>query len=173
MLTRIPAFAAALLLTLVPIAPSLAEDAQPPAAHHHAAAITVGTLEIENPFTRATLPNAPVGGGFLTITNKGSEDDRLVSVSTDIAKESQIHEMAMSGDVMKMRQLADGLVIPAGETVVLEPGGFHLMFMGLSAAIAEGEAVPVTLVFEKAGSVTVDFVAAGSAATSPAMSHTH
>jgi uncharacterized protein YcnI/copper(I)-binding protein len=141
-------------------------------AHHGAMAapaeITIGDLTLTGPFTRATLPNAPVAGGFLTIANAGAEDDRLVAVSAEFAKEGQIHEMAMEGDVMKMRQLADGLVIPAGGSVTLEPGGYHLMFMGLSRALVEGETVPVTLTFEKAGDVTIDLPIAGAAADAPA-----
>ena len=139
-------------------------------AEHAGAAVKLGALEISGAFTRATLPNAPVGGGFLTIINTGAEADRLVSVTTDIAKEAQIHEMAMEGDVMKMRQLKDGLEIPAGESVALEPGGFHLMFMGLNGAIKEGDVVPVTLTFEKAGTVSVDLVAGAAAADAPAQS---
>lgn len=139
--------------------------------HQDCDEITLGGLTITGPFTRATLPNAPVAGGFLTLTNTGADDDRLVSVTTPIAREAQIHEMAMENDVMKMRQLADGLLIPAGETVTLAPGGFHLMFMGLNAPIAEGDSVPVTLTFEKAGSITIDLIAAGSAADAPAEDH--
>lgn len=130
--------------------------------------ITHGPLELNAPFARATLPNAPVAGGFLTIVNTGTEDERLVSATAEIASETQIHEMAMEGDVMKMRQLADGLTIPAGESVTLAPGGYHLMFMGLNAAFVEGETVPVTLVFEKAGAVTVDLHVGAAAADAPA-----
>ncbi|WP_338721814.1 copper chaperone PCu(A)C [Devosia sp. XK-2] len=130
--------------------------------------ITFGALELNAPFARATLPNAPVGGGFLTIVNTGDTDDRLVSVAADFAKQAQIHEMAMEGDVMKMRPLTDGLVIPAGETVILQPGGNHLMFMGLTQALVEGETVPVTLTFEKAGSVVVDLHIAAASADAPA-----
>ena len=144
-------------------------------AHHGAmpapAETTVGDLTVSSAFTRATLPNAPVAGGFLTLTNNGTQDDTLIAVETPVAKVGQIHEMAMEGDVMKMRQLPDGLVIPAGETVVLEPGGYHLMFMGLTGPIAEGAAVPVTLTFEKAGTITLDLIAAGSAADAPAADH--
>lgn len=132
------------------------------------APIAIGTIEIAGAFTRATLPNAPVAGGFLTLTNTGTEDDRLVAATSTIAKDTQIHEMAMEGDVMKMRQLVDGLVIPAGESVVLEPGGYHLMFMGLNGAIAEGEVVQVELTFEKAGTFTIDLVAGATAADAPA-----
>lgn len=119
--------------------------------------ITLGPLEIAGAFSRATLPNAPVAGGFVTIINTGSEDDRLVGASSDVAGHMEVHEMAMDGDVMRMRELADGLAIPAGETVTLEPGGFHVMFMDLQDALVEGEEVLVTLDFEKAGQVEVPF----------------
>lgn len=158
----------ALATALVPALPAMAQHEAAPAAHGQAAIVTIGDIEITGAFTRATLPGAPVAGGFLTLTNTGSEEDRLVAVETEIAKEGQMHEMAMQGDVMKMRQLPDGIVIPAGESVELAPGGLHLMFMGLNGAIAEGDAVPITLVFEKAGSVTVDFIAGASAAAAPA-----
>ena len=161
---RLPLIALA-FLALAPAMPALAQ-------HDHgaqAAAVTkIGNIEVSDAFTRATLPNAPVAGGFLTLTNTGSEDDRLLAVETPIAQQGQIHEMSMEGEVMKMRQLTDGLVIPAGESVVLEPGGYHLMFMGLNGPVAEGDAVPVTLTFEKAGTTTVELLAGGSAASAPA-----
>jgi copper(I)-binding protein len=116
---------------------------------------TVGDLEISGAFTRATLPNAPVGGGYLTITNKGDADDRLVSVSSDVAGSTAVHEMKLEGDVMKMTELPDGLAIPAGASVSLAPGGHHIMFMDLTQAFTEGESIAVTLTFEKAGSVEV------------------
>lgn len=135
-------------------------------------AVTLGDLEISGAFTRATLPNAPVAGGFLTIANKGKDADRLVAAKASIAKETQIHEMALVGDVMKMRQLADGIEIPAGEAVTLAPGGLHIMFMGLNTALVEGETVPVELNFEKAGSVTVELaIGAAAAATAKTMGH--
>ncbi|WEK03601.1 MAG: copper chaperone PCu(A)C [Candidatus Devosia phytovorans] len=141
-------------------------------AFAHNGVIHLGDIDISLPFTRATLPNAPVGGGFLTIKNNGTEDDRLVSATSDVAGDTQIHEMAMEGDVMKMRELPDGLVIPAGESVTLEPGGFHIMFMGLNQAFVEGETVTVTLTFEKAGTVEVPLpVQSPSADSAPVMDH--
>ena len=119
-------------------------------------AITVGDLELTGAFTRATLPNAPVGGGYVTITNKGDEADRLVSAQSSFSPDVQIHEMAVVNDVMQMQQLPEGLEIPAGETVTLAPGGLHMMFMNISAPFVEGETVPVTLVFEKAGEVEIE-----------------
>lgn len=154
---------AALAAAILVVTPALADNG----------AIHLGNINISGPFTRATLPNAPVGGGFLTIENTGTEADRLVSATSEVAGETQIHEMAMQGDVMKMRQLADGLEIPAGETVVLAPGGFHIMFMGLKQAFIEGETVAVTLTFEKAGSVEVLLPVAAAAADMPAAAMVH
>ncbi len=125
-----------------------------------------GDLMLKAPFARATLPNQPVAGGFLTITNLGAEDDVLISVSADFAERGEVHEMAMEGDTMRMRELADGLVIPAGETVELKPGGYHLMFMKVQYPLVEGEMFEATLQFEKAGSVTVPFSILGKGAKS-------
>ena len=124
--------------------------------HHDAMAsgeAVVGDLTVKGGFSRATLPNAPVAGGFLEITNTGTTDDRLVSASSDVAGRMEIHEMSMENDVMRMRKLEEGLPIPAGETVSLKPGGFHIMFFDLKQPFVEGETVNVTLTFEHAGSV--------------------
>ncbi|MFT3689098.1 copper chaperone PCu(A)C [Paenirhodobacter sp.] len=125
-----------------------------PALLAHEAPVTAGDLTLSGAFTRATRPGAPVAGGFLTIRNAGAED-RLTGGSAPFAAEVQVHEMAMEGDVMKMRALPDGLPVPAGQEIALKPGGHHLMFIGLKAPLVEGETVPVTLTFAKAGAVTV------------------
>jgi copper(I)-binding protein len=132
------------------------------------AGVTVGTLTISGAFARATLPNAPVGGGFLTIVNNGANADRLISATSPAAGNVQLHEMKMEGDVMKMREMPDGLEIPPSGSVSLSPGGVHLMFMKLTAPFVEGQKVPVTLTFRNAGSVTLDFAVAGVAADAPA-----
>lgn len=116
-----------------------------------------GDLMLKGAFARATLPNQPVAGAFLTISNTGSQDDVLVGVSADFAGRGEVHEMAMEGETMKMRELPDGLVIPAGETVELKPGGYHLMFMKLNEPLVEGDTVEATLEFQNAGSVTLPF----------------
>lgn len=126
----------------------------------------VGDLRLKSPFARATLPNQPVAGAFLMITNTGAEDDVLVGVSSPVSERGEVHEMAMDGDTMTMRELADGLVIPAGETVELKPGGFHLMFMELKQPLVEGETVEVSLEFQKAGTVTIPFAIVGKGAKS-------
>jgi copper(I)-binding protein len=160
MMFRFASIALSLALATSALTPALAQhQAAPAMAAATGAEVSAGDLTISGGFTRATLPGAPVAGGFLTITNSGTEDDRLVAVTTSIAKEAQIHEMALENEIMKMRRLEDGLVIPAGETVTLAPGGYHLMFMGLTGAIAEGDAVAVTLTFERGGDVAIDLVA--------------
>ncbi|QMV00448.1 copper chaperone PCu(A)C [Devosia sp. D6-9] len=133
--------------------------------------VTVGNLELTESFARATLPNQPVGGGYVTITNKGSEADRLVSASSPAAGSVQVHEMKMEGDVMKMRELPDGVEIPAGQSVALSPGGLHLMFMKLNGAFKEGDEVPVTLTFEKAGPVEIKLPVMAASADAPAHDH--
>lgn len=163
------ALLAAFALSALALAPATAQDADHGGHADHAstADIVLGDIVISRPFTRATLPNAPVAGGFLTLANTGGAADRLVAVETPLAREAQIHEMAMEGEVMKMRQIPDGLPIGPGETVALEPGGYHLMFMGLTSPLVEGETLEVTLTFEKAGTVTIDLPIAGTAAGAP------
>lgn len=124
----------------------------------------IGTLEITTPWTRATPPSARTGGGFMTITNKGTVADRLVAARSDVSSKVEIHEVQMDGSVMRMRELAKGLDIPAGATVMLKPGGYHIMFMELKAPIAKDAKVPLTLVFEKAGSLDVQLNAAAMGA---------
>ena len=116
----------------------------------------LGSLEIGHPWARATPPTAPTGGGFLTVTNHGTASDRLVSASSPAAGAVQIHEMKMEGNVMRMRELEGGLEIVPGATVTLAPGNLHLMMMGLKAPFKQGEKVPLTLVFEKAGKIDVE-----------------
>ncbi|MBN9512381.1 MAG: copper chaperone PCu(A)C [Alphaproteobacteria bacterium] len=131
----------------------------------------VGSLEIGKPWTRATPPSAQSGGGFLTITNKGTTPDRLVAVRTTASNKAEIHEMKMDGNVMRMRELEKGLEIPPGATVELKPGSYHLMFMELKAPFAKDARIPATLVFEKAGSVDVELSVAAMGAASPATKH--
>lgn len=119
----------------------------------HAHEFTLGKLRIEHPYARATAPGQPVGGAFMTIVN-GGVDDRLLSVSATNAKSVELHMMKMEGDVMHMRQV-DGIALPAGKTVELKPGGYHVMFIGLKAPLKAGDSFPATLKFEKAGEVTV------------------
>ena len=113
----------------------------------------VGGVQIENAYTRATVPGQMAAGGFMKIENKGAAD-QLISASSPVAGEVQLHEMAMDGNVMKMRQVKD-IAVPAGGAVELKPGGLHLMFMNIKAPLAAGETVPVKLKFATAGEVDV------------------
>jgi copper(I)-binding protein len=119
---------------------------------------TVGSLKIGHPWVRATPKGASVGGGYLKITNTGTQPDRLVSGSSDAAAKFEIHEMSMDGGVMKMRMMPNGIVVKPGETVELKPGGLHVMFVNLKKPFVEGERIKGTLVFEKAGKVDVEYV---------------
>lgn len=117
--------------------------------------VTLGDLTLSKTWTRATPPKAMAGGGFVEITNSGTEADRLIAASSAAAKKVELHEMAVTDGVMVMRQKEGGIEVPAGETIALKPGGLHIMFMGLNAPFKEGTEVPVVLTFEKAGDVEI------------------
>ena len=113
----------------------------------------VGQLKIENPYTRATAPGQKAAGGFMKIENKGAAD-QLISASSPVAGEMQLHTMAMDGNVMRMREVKT-IDVPANGSVELKPGGLHLMFMDIKTPLKAGEAVPVKLKFQKAGEVEI------------------
>ena len=123
----------------------------------------VGPIRIEAPWIRATPTGAQVAGGYMKIENAGKEADRLVGGSTGIAGKLEIHEMKMSGNVMKMRELDKGLELPPGQSVELKPGSYHLMLMDLKQPPKAGDKVKGTLVFEKAGKVEVEYTVRGMA----------
>ena len=132
------------------------------------------SLAFSNAWVRATPPNAKVAGGFVVIQNAGKSADRLVSASSDAAERVEIHEMKMAGEVMQMRQLTEGMAVPAGQSVALEPGASHLMLIAPKQAIAEGQKIAITLVFAKAGKRIVEFTVARQAPqTDAGMSHDH
>lgn len=119
--------------------------------------VVSGHLVISQAWSRATPNGAKVAGGYLTIENRGTAPDRLLSGSTELAKRLEIHEMAVNDGVMTMRPVVDGLIIAPGSNVKFAPGGYHLMFVGLNAPLRQGEQVPVTLTFERAGAIKVVF----------------
>lgn len=123
------------------------------AAHDYVA----GDLVIGHPWTRATPPGAGVAAGYATIRNDGETADVLIGGAFAVAERVEIHEMAVVDDVMRMRELAEGIVIAPGESVELRPGGLHMMFMGLGAQLKEGETVEGVMAFERAGRVPVVF----------------
>lgn len=122
-----------------------------------------GDLVVETPWARATISVAKTAAAYLTIKNGGSAPDRLVGARSDVAKKTGIHRSLKEGGIMKMRPV-QALDVPAGGTVMLRPGGYHIMFMGLKAPFKMGHKFPLTLVFEKAGEieVTVKVMKAGA-----------
>ncbi len=131
---------------------------------------SAGGLQVGNPWARATPKGATVGAGYLTITNKGPEADRLVGGSAAPAARFEVHTTVTENGVARMRQVK-GLEIKPGETVELAPGGMHVMLMGLKQPLRQGQTVKGTLVFEKAGTVAIEFAVRGIGA--PAGAHKH
>ena len=129
--------------------------------------VKAGDLIISQAWSRATPGGAKIGGGYLTIENKGTAPDRLIGGSADVAGKVEVHEMAMNNGVMTMRPLEHGLAIEPGKVVKLAPGGYHLMLFNLTGPLKQGEKLPVTLQFEKAGKVTVSFDVEGVGAQGP------
>jgi periplasmic copper chaperone A len=129
----------------------------------------VGSIKVDHAYIRATVPGQQVAGGFMKIENKGIAD-QLLSASSPAAGEVQLHEMAMEGSVMKMRQVKD-IPVPAGGSVELKPGGLHLMLMNIKAPLAAGESVPVKLKFAKAGEVEVKMPVNAMGQAGGAMKH--
>lgn len=138
-----------------------------PGHHTFASEFKVGPITIETPWSRATPGGAKVAAGYLTIKNDAATPDRLVSVAADIAGRAGIHQMSMADGMMKMRELTDGLPIPAQGSVALDPASYHLMFLDLKKPLKEGETFPATLNFEKAGTVSVTFEVRGVGAAAP------
>ena len=143
--------ACTLVLAVAAALPALANDYR------------VGSLVIDHPWSRATPAGAGVGAGYMVIRNEGDAPDRLVGGSAAFAGRVEIHEMAIQDGIMRMRALADGLEIPPGGSVTLEPGGYHVMFMQLQERLVEGEDRTATLEFANAGTVEVEFTVEGMA----------
>ena len=135
------------------------------------------SIQVENPWARATPSGAKTGAVYMTIDNKSSIADRLTGVSSEVAKKLQIHETKTDKGITKMREISGGLPVPAGGSVVLKPGAYHVMLIDLNKPLKAGETFPLTLVFEKAGeiSITVPVQSMGAAGAThegmPGMGH--
>jgi copper(I)-binding protein len=136
------------------------------AAHAHE--YSAGDLRIAHPWTRPTVAGTPVAAGYFEVTNTGKTADRLVSATSPNATRVELHQSAMDGGVMRMKALPEGVEIPPGGTVRLAPGGLHLMLMGPNKAFLEGDRIPLTLTFARAGKVTVQLAAESRPASTPA-----
>lgn len=135
----------ALLATLFLAAPAMAHD------------VTAGDLQIVHPHIPQPAASAKAAGGFMGIVNNGTEADRLIGVESEIAAKSEVHESRVGADGVGTMVHIEAIDLPAGGTVNLEHGGYHIMFMGLNGALTEGETHKATLIFEKAGRVEIEF----------------
>lgn len=138
---KILAFAAALLLAV----PALAHE------------VTVGDLQIIHPNIPQPAASAKAAGGFMAIVNNGTEPDRLIGVESDIAMKSEVHESKVDANGVGTMEHVDAVEIPPGQTVNLEHGSYHVMFMGLKGTLTEGEMHKAVLIFERAGRVEIEF----------------
>ena len=161
-----PFFAAALLASTIVIT-ACNPAAETPATTETAASI----IAVSEPWSRETAVGQNAGGAFMTIANTGTAADRITGGSTPVAGRVEIHTMTMEGGVMRMRQLEDGLDVPAGGEVTLKPGSFHIMLMDLKQPLKAGETVPLTLSFEGAGSVVTELEVKPAGAMAPGMEH--
>jgi len=153
---RLASLLTAATLALLASAP-LAQAQQPAPA----------TMEVAEAWSRATPAAAPVGVGYLALTNRGAQTDRLIGGSTEIAARIEVHEMRMDNGVMKMRELPGGLEVKPGATLELKPGGYHLMLVGLKRGLKEGERFKAQLDFAGGGKAEVEFVVQGLGASTP------
>lgn len=140
-MTRILALVASLFL----VGPALAHG------------ITAGDLEITHPHIPQPAASAKAAGGFMAITNTGTEIDRLIGVESGIAAKSETHESKVDANGVGTMEHVDAIEIPPGQTVNLEHGGYHIMFMGLTGPLTEGEMHKAVLIFERAGRVEIEF----------------
>lgn len=125
---------------------------------------SVGPLDIAHPWSRPTPNGATVAGGYLSITNRGKTPDRLISGTSPAASRIEVHELANVDGMMKSRPVADGLEIKPGKTVVLKPGSYRIVLVGLKRPLRVGELVKGTLTFEKAGTVEIEYAVEASQA---------
>ena len=115
----------------------------------------VGAISIDHPWARASMGMAKAGAAYMVLTNDGSAPDRLVSAFAEVADAVELHTHLMEDGVMRMRQV-QAIEVAPGAPSVLEPGGLHVMLIGLKEPLAAGESFPMTLTFEQAGEITVE-----------------
>lgn len=159
--------AAALSSTVILAGCNAAPEADGPAATKTASS----NIALADPWSRETAEGQNAGGAFMIIANTGTAADRLTGGSTPVAGRVEIHTMTMENDVMRMRQLEDGLEIPAGGEVTLKPGSFHVMLMDLKRPLKAGDKVPLSLTFAGAGTVETELEVRAAGAMAPDMKH--
>ncbi len=122
-------------------------------------AIKAGDLTISGIWARASFGRAVNSAGFMIIKNTGTSDDLLIAASSPISKKTELHTHIRDGQVMRMRRVEGGIPVPKGGQAALQPGGFHIMFIGLHKPLQKGETFPLTLTFKKAGEVKLNVTA--------------
>lgn len=133
---------------------------------------TVGDLKIEHPWARSSAGAAANGAAYMTISTSGAAADQLVKADSPVAGKVELHTHILDGDVMRMRQV-NGITVNVGEPAVLRPGGLHVMLIGLKEPLKEGTQFPLTLTFEKAGTVTVQVDVQSAPSAAEPMQHKH
>ena len=117
-----------------------------------------GHIDVTSPWSRATPVGAPTAVGFVELSNHGALPDRLIAADSPAAHHTSLHQMSMTGGIMRMRPVVGGLDIAPGETLSLNPSGDHLMFEGLKRPFRAGDRIPAVLLFKRAGTVRVEFL---------------
>lgn len=160
----------ALAFTLSLISAGSAFAADEPGETSETSATVVGAIRIVDPWARATAGMATVGAAYMTLENTGATTDRLIEATSPIATDAELHAHIVDGDIMRMRGV-ESMDLPPGETVELQPGGLHVMLIGLSTPLQLGEHFPLTLTFAEAGTTTVEVEVLQPGAIEPGRDH--
>jgi copper(I)-binding protein len=153
-------FALTLALLVAIVQGTLAFVAAPVAAQDY----RLKSLRIDHAFARATPPGARSGGVFLTVENTGSVADRLIRVSSPVARTVELHDMTLDGGVMRMRAVSTVEIKP-GDKLELKPGGYHAMLSGLKQPLKPGDRFLLTLTFQHAGAIELSVTVEAMSAT--------
>ncbi len=132
-----------------------------------------GLLTISHVWARPAAQSQKVGAAYFSIKNGGAEAEKLLSAESPVAEKTMLHEMTMDNGVMKMRMIMDGAEIPAGGVLEFKPGGSHIMLVGLKQTLSEGQTIPLTLTFAKAGAIKVEAKVEKPASGMSEMQHRH
>lgn len=124
----------------------------------HGHGVTAGAIEVIHPKIPQPAPGAKAAAAYMAISNDGGSEDRLIGVEIPVAQSALLHQTQVGADGVASMSHVESLTIPADDTVVLEPGGYHIMLMGLTATLTEGQMVPGVLIFERAGRIEVEFM---------------
>jgi copper(I)-binding protein len=120
--------------------------------------VKVGDLQIIHANIPVPMGSGQVAAGYMGISNEGDHPDKLIGVEVGFAAQAMLHTTEFSADGVASMKHVEALEIPAEDTVVLEPGGYHIMLMGLNQSLNVGDMMPATLIFEQAGRVEIEFM---------------